>query len=340
MTNDMNRLPRFLVASLLAVAFLATASTHAADKLKALIIDGQNNHSWQTTTPVLKWILEDCGRFTVDVSTTPSSGPAAPRLPKNATPEQKAEHQAAMAKWKEEKAAFDLTKPALWKEWHPKFSDYDVLVTNYTGDDWPEPVQRDFVDYVRNGGGLVIFHAANNAFPQWAEYNEMIALGGWGGRNETSGPMIRWRDGAIVRDETPGPGGTHGPAHEFVVEIRDTEHPITKGLPSRWLHATDELYSKLRGPAKNLTVLATAFADPEKKGTGEHEPMLMTISYGKGRVFHNALGHNPDSMVDVGFQVTLARGTEWAATGKVTLPLPKASDMPADKLVTRVPPGS
>lgn len=334
----MNIRRHILTAGLLAFALAAATSLHAADKLKALIIDGQNNHSWQTTTPVLKWILEDSGRFTVEVSTTPPAGPAAPRLPKDAKPEQKAAHEAAMAKWKEEKAAFDQTRDELWKQWRPKFSAYDVIVTNYNGEDWPEPVQKEFESYVRNGGGLVIFHAADNAFPNWPEYNEMIALGGWGGRNEKSGPMIRWRDGQIVRDETPGPGGTHGPRHEFVVEIRDTEHPITRGLPARWLHASDELYSKLRGPAKNLTVLATAFADPTKKGTGEHEPMLMTIAYGKGRVFHDALGHDPVSMTDIGFQATLARGTEWAATGKVTLPAPKPADMPADKVVTREPP--
>ena len=328
------------IAGLLALLLSSYPSLHAAEKLKALIVDGQNNHSWQTTTPVLKWILEDCGRFTVDVSTTPSAGPVMPRLPKKATPSQKAEHEAAMAKWKAEKASFDLTKPELWKQWHPKFSAYDVVVSNYTGDDWPEPVQKEFVDYVKNGGGLVIFHAADNAFPKWLEFNEMIAIGGWGGRNEQSGPMIRWRDGKIVRDETPGPGGTHGPAHEYVVEIRDLEHPITKGLPARWMHATDELYSKLRGPAKNLTVLATAFADPAKKGTGENEPMLMTIDYGKGRVFHDALGHGPASMVDIGFQATLARGTEWAATGKVTLPIPSAADMSAEKVIAREPPVS
>lgn len=333
---------RTCTAGLLAVALslAAAASLDAADKLKALIIDGQNNHSWQTTTPVLKWILEDCGRFVVDVSTTPPAGPVAPRLPKNASAEQKSQHQAALAQWQEEKAAFEQSKPALWAQWRPQFSGYDVLISNYTGDDWPEAVQKAFVEYVRGGGGLVIFHAADNAFPNWPEFNEMIALGGWGGRNEHSGPMIRWRDGKIVRDETPGPGGTHGPAHEYVVDIRDSEHPITKGLPARWLHATDELYSKLRGPAKNLTVLATAFADPAKKGTGEHEPVLMTIDYGKGRVFHDALGHGPASMVDRGFQVTLARGTEWAATGRVTLPLPAAAEMPAEQVIAREPPAA
>lgn len=307
----------------------------AESKLNALIVDGQNNHDWKATTPVLKSLLEGCGRFSVDVSTTPPSAPAAPRLQKDATAEQKAAHEAALAKWKAEKAELEAASVAVWKSWRPTFSAYDVIVMNYTGDRWPDEVRADFTRYVQNGGGLVIFHAANNAFPEWPEFNEMAGLGGWGGRNEKSGPMIRWRDGKIVRDETPGPGGTHGPAHEYVVEIRDTGHPITKGLPTRWMHAQDELYSKLRGPAKNLTVLATAFADPAKKGTGEHEPLLMALAYGKGRIFHDALGHGPKSMVDIGFITTLQRGVEWAATGKVTLPLPKPEEMSADKMIAR-----
>ncbi len=326
------RITLALGALLLAIT---CASTRADTKLKALIVDGQNNHDWKSTTPVLKSLLESCGRFTVDVSTTPPSAPASPRLQKDATAEQKAAHEAAMAKWKTDKSEFDKGNTANWQTWRPTFSAYDVIVMNYNGDRWPDEVRAAFAQYIQTGGGLVIFHAANNAFSDWVEFNEMIGLGGWGGRNEKSGPMIRWRDNKIVRDETPGPGGTHGPAHEYVVEIRDTEHPITKGLPTRWLHAQDELYSKLRGPAKNLTVLATAFADPAKKGTGENEPLLMVLSYGKGRIFHDALGHGPKSMVDVGFIVTLQRGAEWAATGKVALPLPKTEDMSAEKVIAR-----
>jgi type 1 glutamine amidotransferase len=258
-------------------------------------------------------------------------------LPQNATAQQRADQEAAIAKWKVEKGEFKQANVEAWKQWRPRFANYNVIVMNYTGDRWPDEVRDSFTQYVQKGGGLVIYHAADNAFSDWPEFNEMIGVGGWGGRNEKSGPMIRWRDGKIVRDETPGPGGTHGPAHEFVVEIRDSEHPITKGLPARWMHSFDELYSKLRGPAKNLTVLATAFADPAKQGTGEHEPMLMTINYGQGRVFHDALGHGPKSMEDIGFIVTLQRGTEWAATGRVTLPLPKPEDMSAEKIITRRP---
>jgi HEAT repeat protein len=200
----------------------------------------------------------------------------------------------------------------------PIFSNYDVIVSNYTGDDWPEPTQEALVEYMENGGGLVIYHAANNAFPKWQEWNEMIAIGGWGGRNEKSGPMVRYRDGKVVLDNSPGRGGTHGPQHEFQIVMRDRLHAITAGLPEKWMHAKDELYSMLRGPAKNMKVLATAYADPAKKGTGEHEPILLTVRYGKGRIFHTVLGHGPEQLRSVGFVVTFLRGTEWAATGRVT----------------------
>lgn len=254
-------------------------------KMKALIIDGQmvfEGHKWQETTPVLKAILESSGRFAVDVFTFPPKG-----------------------------------RPN--EDVCPPFSDYDVVVMNYEGDAWAEKTKQAFVIYMRQGGGLVVVHAADNAFPDWPEWNEMIGLGGWGGRNETAGPMVWWQDGKLVYDTSPGPAGYHGQKADWVVTIRDPNHPITAGLPTRWLHCCDELYSKLRGPAVNLHVLATGWQSPAQRGTGRDELCLFTISYGKGRIFHTTLGHDTASMQCVGFIVTLQRGTEWAASGTVAL---------------------
>lgn len=329
----MNRRHAKIFIALVSLILCGT-SLHAAEKLKALIVDGQNNHDWSHTTPVLKWILEDSGRFTVDVATAPPGSPHEPALPKGAvTPEQQAAHDAAIARWKEA----SKTSAAAWDKWRPRFRDYDVVIGNYSGQAWPEAVRSEFVQFVRNGGGFVSVHAADNSFPEWPEYNEMIGLGGWGGRNEKDGPMIRFRDGKIVRDNTPGAGGSHGAKHEFLVVAREPEHPILKGLPAEWRAATDELYSKLRGPAKNLAVLATAFAAPDKGGTGENEPMLMTINYGQGRVFHTTLGHDRQAMEGLGFQITLARGAEWAATGKVTLAAPASGALTEDHAALRAP---
>jgi type 1 glutamine amidotransferase len=220
----------------------------------------------------------------------------------------------------------------------PRFSDYQVVVLDYEGFEFSAPVKQALVDYIKNGGGLVVLHAADNAFPGWPEYNEMIGVGGWGGftpgysnRTESAGSKIRWRDGRMVLDNaTPGTA-QHPSPHDFLITSRAPEHPIMKGLPSAWLHANDELYSNLRGPAKNVTVLATALAPTSMpNGTGEHEPVIMTIAYGKGRVFHDTLGHVGATqkepivgMNSVDYIVLLQRGTEWAATGSVTIPVPK-----------------
>ena len=257
----------------------------AAPPYKALLVDGQNGHDWKSTSPVLKKFLEETELFTVDVATSPAKGQ-------------------------------DMSGFA------PKFADYDVVVLNYQGDMWPEQTQQAFVDYVRNGGGVVVYHFACAAFPSWKEYNEIIGLGGWGRRNEKDGPYIRWRDGQIVRDDSPGRGGGHGPSQPFQLVIRNADHPITKGLPEKFMHVSDELYGWLRGPAKNLTVLATAFAPADKGGSDEHEPLLFTVSYGKGRVFQNALGHTSKELASVAFIVPFQRGAEWAASGKVTQTVP------------------
>jgi uncharacterized protein len=332
------KISRLLLAAVL--LFTLAPGVRAAEKIRALIIDGQNNHQWAQTTPWIKFALEQSGRFTVDVSTTPGSGPRAPREPKDATPEQKEKFLAEKKKWEAEKRAAESEKAEQWKSWHPKFSNYDVVVSNYNGEMWPDAVREDFVSFVRNGGGFVSVHAADNSFPQWPEYNEMIGVGGWGGRNEKSGPYLRLRDGKWTEDTTPGPGGSHGKFHSFVVETRAPEHPIMRGLPEKWMHAPDELYNRLRGPAKNVTVLASADSVKENGGSGENEPMLMVTRFGKGRCFHTTLGHAAETMAGLGFQITLARGAEWVATGKVTIPAPKPGELTLDKPALRPMPAA
>jgi type 1 glutamine amidotransferase len=186
------------------------------------------------------------------------------------------------------------------------------------------------------GGGLVVVHAADNSWPEWPEYNKMIGLGGWGDRSAEDGPYVFYdKDGKLVRDPSPGPCGTHGPQNEFLLTVRDHDHPITRGMPDFWLHTQDECYSKLRGPAENMTILATACDSPELQKAGRNEPMLMVIEYHDGRVFHTTLGHDTEAFEGVGFITTFLRGAEWAATGKVTQEIPE--DFPGKEKTSRRP---
>jgi hypothetical protein len=162
----------------------------------------------------------------------------------------------------------------------------------------------------------------------------MTGLGGWGDRNEKDGPYVYYKNNVMIIDTAAGPGGTHGERREFMVKTRITDHPVTKGLPSRWIHGNDELYSLLRGPAKNMQILATAFADSSAGGgTMRDEPMLMTITYEKGRIFHTAMGHADEdggpALHCAGFITTLQRGAEWAVTGNVTQAVPYDFPSPA-----------
>jgi type 1 glutamine amidotransferase len=277
----MKQMSWVLIAGLL---FFARTACAAEGMIRVAILDGQSAgayHNWRLTTPVLKMELEETGLFEVTVITAPPSD-------------------------------------GDFSNFKPDFEHYQAIVMNYDGPTWPAELRAQFEKYVAGGGGLVIVHAADNAFPDWPAYNEMIGIGGWRNRNEQAGPYWYWKDGKLVADASPGPAGEHGARLPFQLTTRDREHPIMKGLPLVWMHANDELYGKLRGPGKNIVVLATAHSDAKNKGTGLDEPMLMVLRYGKGRIFHTTLGHDVFALSCVGFMATFQRGTEWVATGRVT----------------------
>jgi type 1 glutamine amidotransferase len=270
--------------------FLLLASLGAAQaRISVLIVDGVNNHDWQTGTRELQAILGGTGRFRVDVSTSPARDAAAEE----------------------------------WARWRPQFSRYGAVLLNWNGGHladglrWPPEVDRALVDYVRAGGGLIVFHAANNAFLNWPEYNDMIGLG-W--RNKEFGPsLVIGPDEKVVRipvGEGRNPG--HGPRHTFEIHVLNADHPILRGLPRHWTQPSEQLTHGQHGPAEGLTILTYAWS----KDVNENEPLDWVRSYGKGRVYTTMLGHtwkdeaNPNFQCKE-FQRLIAQGVEWAATGKV-----------------------
>jgi hypothetical protein len=298
-------LPRVgVLAGVVLFAMIFQGPARAGDKVRALIIDGQNNHNWRATTPVVKAMLESSGRFSVDVSSNLKEG----------------------------------DKPGTIKEtvpFPPDLSKYDVVISNYNGAMWPAAFQKELDDRVKEAKlGLVVFHAADNAFSGWKEFNRMIGMG-W--RGKTFGDRIYFdADGKEIRQpKGDGVGAGETRIQPFKVVVRNADHPITKRMPREWMHAPDQLVHGLRGPIENVQVLATAWSDKTKGGTGEHEPMIWTIAYGKGRVFHTPMGHDVTSVRCMGFVTTLTRGAEWAATAAVTLPIP--SDFPTADKVSSLP---
>lgn len=196
------------------------------------------------------------------------------------------------------------------------FSAYDCLVSNYTtypkieGQRLPAETEKALLDYVAAGHGFVLFHAASTAWNDWPEFTDFIAL--------------TWQKGK----------SGHGAAHSFIVTIADKQHPVTRGMKD-FQHVRDELYHH---QVKHATgrVLATAWSDPATRGSGENEPMVVVNQHGKGRMFHLALGHSAKSMDGIGFQTLMLRGTEWAATGDVTLPIPATWPTPGSAAAEQI----
>ncbi len=261
------------------------------DPLRILIVDGFNNHDWQLTTRLTKGILESSGLFRVDVSTAPSS-------------------QSALE----------------WASWRPKFSQYDVVMQNCNSHggraQWPKKVQRDLEKFVSQGGGLYIFHSANNAFPQWPDYNLMIGLG-WRNKNFGDAVTINRNEEVIRIPAGEGDNTNHGKRINAVITSMGN-HPIHKNLPKQWKAADLEIYRYARGPAKNMTVLSYA-KEPE---TGLNFPVEWIVRYGKGRVYNSTYGHvwkgdtNPDGMRCIAFQTLLIRTLEWLSHKQVSWPPP------------------
>lgn len=229
------------------------------EQLKLLILSGSNNHDWQKTTPVLAEIYELSNRFSTQVT----------------------------------EQADTLTIE--------DFHQFDAVISNYTAWPehdfrWPSSAENGLMQYIDEGGGFVLFHAASAAFYDWEAYQQMVGTS-WG-------------------DSTK-----HGKITPHKIVIKDKNHPITEGMSDFWI--TDELWVN-SGVNSELNVLAESYSEPSNSGRGEFEPVVHWNTKGEGRIFHNILGHDVRAMKNTGWKTLMLRGTEWAATRKVTVPLPNS----------------
>jgi uncharacterized protein len=281
-------------------------------KIRVLIVDGFSNHDWQQTTQLLRGILDRTGKFKVDVSTVPQD-PDSPE----------------------------------WAAWHPDFFSYDVVIQTCNENanngqllnlkkkpDWPLEVKLDFTQYVRDGGGVYIYHAAENAFVGWLEYEQMVGLS-W--RDANHGTAIRIDDaGKLVRiPPNDGFATNHGKRQDVLV-TRLGDDPIHAGLPHAWMSPDMEVYYYARGPAENINVLAYA-RDTDPK-FGLLWPVEWTTTYGKGRVYISTYGHvwpgdvDPPGMRCAAVQTIIPRALEWLAGRPVRFPVP--ADFPGTTSVS------
>jgi type 1 glutamine amidotransferase len=271
---------------------LQTHSVAQTQQIRALIVDGFSNHDWGQTSRAIKWILESSGRFQVEISTLPLDSMG-------------------------------------WQAWNPVFKSYDVVIQNTNNIhnprlEWPEPAKRDLERYVKEGGGLYILHSANNAFPDWKEYDRMIGMGWRSVNHGTALEIIPGQKDPRRYPPGEGKGTSHGDRFDALIQ-RATSHPINEGFPEAWKTKNTEVYSFPRGPAENLTVLSYAYDSTE---TQKIWPVEWVVEYGAGRVYNSSMGHLwtgetfPPAYRCAGFQTIVVRAAEWVATGNVTFPVP------------------
>ncbi|WDE96294.1 ThuA domain-containing protein [Lentisphaera profundi] len=264
-----------------------------SDKVQVLIVDGFSNHDWKKTTELIKTLLKEEKEFEISVATVPIKG------------------------------------DPVWSGFLPDFKKYKLVIQNTNdinnGNSWPLAAQKAFEKYIYEGGNMLVFHSANNAFPAWKEYNKMIGLG-W--RNKDFGKAIHIEnDQLVLVPAGQGENTGHGKRRDLIVHKLD-EHAITKDYPKQWMAADLEVYRYARGPAENMTVLSYA----KDLKTEKNFPIEWIVKYGKGEIYNSTYGHYwkgqktlPAGVRCVAFRTSFTRATRYL------------SDVPAKALPNNFP---
>jgi uncharacterized protein len=267
--------------------------------IRALILTGQNNHDWRATTPLLRILLLNTGRFDVRVNEEPTGMTSATLAPYDVVI---LNYNGPRLGWVAEKALENFVRSGKG-------------LVGVHGANWAF-------------SGMVVL--ADNSRPTdilespWTEYKQMIG-GVWSDKPPASGHAPRHKFQVKIVD--PKDPITAGLDSQFEAddELYHNIHmaPNVHILATAYddpLNIPEPAAGKVSEPSSQSTALSSA---PDKmphldmNPTGKDEPVLWTAHFGKGRTFYTALGHDAKAMEMPGFATTFVRGVEWAATGTV-----------------------
>jgi len=138
-----------------------------------------------------------------------------------------------------------------------------------------EMLKKSFAEFLQAGGGLAVIHAGVASFRDWPEFGEIV--------------------GARFDNHPWGAGST------VVLRVEEPDHPLMAAFKEPYFIVTDEIYQVTAPYSRdNLRVLLSVDPvrtriTPEQKKNVHRQDMDFAMTwiktYGKGRVFYCALGH-------------------------------------------------
>ncbi|BCW98204.1 MAG: hypothetical protein KatS3mg024_1031 [Armatimonadota bacterium] len=158
----------------------------------------------------------------------------------------------------------------------PDLAGFDCVVFYYTVGEISDAQLVGLSDFIASGKGFVPVHSGADSFRDSDDYRAIVG-------------------GYFV---------THPHYRSYQVSVLDREHEITRDLDE--FTVTDEQY--ITSYDTRVNVLATALWQ------GKAWPVAWTKTWGKGRVFYLALGHDPAACRDPNFGLLLTRGVKWAGS--------------------------
>ena len=149
---------------------------------------------------------------------------------------------------------------------------YEAVLFYTDVGDFTEAQESGLLNFIREGGGFFGLHTAAASFLECDGYHDML--------------NARFNG--------------HSEYMDFTVDIADSNDPITDGLQA--FGVTDELYYLQHDPSKSHHLM-NAY-DPAKDET---HVMAFRHTFGQGRVFFFALGHDMAVLENPSFQEVVRR---------------------------------